>query len=196
MADNAIKPGIWLYFLSIFIFFGGITLFIVFLFVRIYGISSGLTQVKIPGAAELTLSDSGGYTVFLEKQSTLSGQIFDVSALNCKLANKETAEELPLVPATSNSNYNINGRSGVSILEFNLDKPGVYRFSAVYPAGQSGPTAVLAIGHGFLTQLFVTIFGGFVILGGSIFLSFVLGIWTFIKRYQAKQALAPAPPER
>src|SRR3990172_6931151 len=69
------------------------------------------------------------------------------------LVFKTTGSKIPLSHSSMNSTYSVGGRSGVSVLEFLIDKPGAYELSAWYPEGKEGTEVVLAIGHGFTGKL-------------------------------------------
>jgi hypothetical protein len=70
----------------------------------------------------------------------------------------------------TNITYNVNGRSGRSVLEFTPQTKGVYHITCGYDEQKEGPQAVLAIGSGFgrkivslLSRCFASMFGGGII---------------------------------
>jgi len=131
-------------------------LFIYFLFTGIFGLTDGLTQVVVPGKAELKLVETGGYTIFHEYRSRVKGKTYtwgvSLTGLTCHLT-APSGDEVPLRPASVNSTYSINERAGTAVLEFTIAEPGVYQFSAAYSDGRAEPEGVLAIGHGFVSKL-------------------------------------------
>jgi hypothetical protein len=41
------------------------------------GLAEDLTRVVCPSASSVTLTDTGSYTIFYERRSTVDGQVFD-----------------------------------------------------------------------------------------------------------------------
>jgi hypothetical protein len=87
------------------------------------------------------------------------------------------------------STYSFGARKGVSVLQFNIDQPGIYEFSASYPRGQEGPEVVLAMGRGFMKKLMGTIFGGLALFFGSGAIAVAITVVTLLKRQKAKKQL-------
>lgn len=168
------------------IFLAGVIGFAGFLFWSLAGMGENLIQVVVPGEQELHLKEPGAYTVFHEYRSAVGGRVYSggegVSGLECKLTSKKTGAAIPLSPSTSASRYDYGGRSGVSLLEFAIAEPGDYVLKAAYPEGQTGSQAVLAVDHGFIGKILLTVFGGFAILFGSIVVSLSIVVVTLIKR--------------
>lgn len=174
----------------------GVGLFVYFLLTGIFHITDNLTQIVVPGEAELTLQAHLNYTIFFEEQSVVNGQIFSIretlSGLTCHVREQSAGTEVPLYPSHTSMNYNVNGRSGRSVLEFTPQASGAYRLTCDYEQGKQGPQAVLAIGAGFgrklttmLSKCFAAMFGGG-ILGAAII------IVVYRQRENAKKQLAQA----
>lgn len=125
------------------------------------GLTDDLQQVVVPGTTELMLEETGSYTIFYEYRSTVDGRVFrtpeSVSGLNVELVSLDTGEAIPLTSPGSDSDYSIRGRAGRSVLSFRIDQPGRYALTGEYASGAQGPEVVLAIGHGFGRELFLTI---------------------------------------
>lgn len=193
MSVQNITPSRWYYGLAVLVAIIGTVFFAVFLFKSLSGLADGLIQVVVPGESDIVLTGPGNYTVFYEHQSVVGNKIYStgehLSGLQCFLIEKSTGSEIALPPASVGSSYSIGGRSGKSVLEFNIDKPGSYEFSAWYPEGQKGPEVVLAIGHNFTFKLMGTIFGGIAIFLSSVVIAVAITIITFLKRRKARRKL-------
>jgi len=129
-------------------------------FKDISGLTDMLRQVVVPGKSDITLVETGKYTIFYEHESVVgdkvywTGQSFP-AGLECHLKNKATGAGVPLARPMGSSTYSLGQRSGQSILEFRIDQPGTYEISAAYGKGQSGPDVVIAVGHGFAKAIIV-----------------------------------------
>lgn len=190
MSNKNIKPSRWYYGLAILVFIIGGLLFAWFLFRNLNGLAERLTQVIAPGKTDITLSEPGKYTVFYEYQSVVGNRVYstgeNLSGLECTLVSKTTDSPIKLSRSSMNSTYSIGGRSGVSILEFTIEKPGLYELSGSYSEGREGPEVVLAIGHGFMGKLLGTILGGLSIFFVSAAIGVTITVMTFLKRRKAK----------
>jgi len=193
MNNGEIHPSRWYYGIAGVIFVGGWVAFGVFLFMNLSGMGSKLQQVVVPGKTDIALRDAGDYTIFYEYQSVVDNRVYstahELSGLGVTLTSKATGSLLSLVPNTSNSTYELGGRAGTSVFEFNIIEPGAYELSASYPKGQVGPEVVLAVGHDFTVGLLTTIFGSLAIAFGSNAISIALTIYTVIKRNKAIKRL-------
>ncbi len=122
------------------------------LFHGLFHVTDSLTQVVVPGRAELSLQRDTTYTVFLEKQSVVNGRIFSttqsVDGLACRVTSFQNGAVIPVTTAGSTASYDVNGRSGVSVLRFRTPADGKYLFACDYDPGSSGPEVVLAVGAG------------------------------------------------
>ncbi|MCH7942308.1 MAG: hypothetical protein IIB67_03640, partial [Proteobacteria bacterium] len=87
-----------------------------------------------------------------------------------------------------NASYQVDGRSGKSIFDFDIVEPGSYRVVARYGDGRTGPTIILAIGHDFAGGLLILVFSAlgimFLGLGGGA----AIAIITYLTRERALSA--------
>ncbi len=189
MNGQEIRPGRWMYGLAAVIFISGWVLFAVFLWKNLSGIGEGLQQVVVPAKTDITLAKPGKYTIFHEYRSVVGSKVFSsdrtVSGLQCSLASKATGVEVPLSRSLVTGTYDIGGRSGVSMLEFQIDEPGVYEFWAGYEGTGEGPRVVLAIGQGFGLRIATTVLGSLGIVFGCIGLAVAIAVYTAVKRHNA-----------
>jgi hypothetical protein len=169
----------------------GCVYFGVFLWQNISRIGENLTQVVVPGKSQLALSEPGKYTIFYEYQSVVGNKVYstrqDLSGLKCSLVSKDTGTGIALSPSTLNSRYSLGSRSGVSVFDFQIERPGTYELSAEYSRDQEGPEVVLAVGRGFAEGIFRTVAQGLGILFGSIALGVGIIVVTLVKRDKARK---------
>lgn len=190
---QVIRPSLWYISIGAVLFFLGIGLFVYFLFSGIVHITDSLTQIVVPGRAELTLTTPGTYTVFLEEQSVVNGRIYSskeaVNGLQCSVVSLPGKQKIVLRRPTTSTTYAVGGRNGRSVLEFQVLETGQYEFACDYPDETKGPEAVVAVGKGVSARIlrtiglsFVAIFGG-VICGGAVVVA------VFVMRERAKKKL-------
>ena len=189
MNGQEILPGRWYYGLAAVVFISGWVLFGLFLYRNLSGISSQLQQVVVPGKTQLSLNRPGSYTIYYEQESVVGSKVYStsrsLSGLECTVTAKATGEEVALSRAAVSARYSVGGRSGYSVFDFKIDRPGIYEIAAQYPEGQEGPEAVLAVGQGFTMRVLTTVFGGLAIVFGSIGLAVAIAVYTAVKRHKA-----------
>ena len=189
MNGQDIRPGRWYYGLAAVVFISGWVLFGLFLYRNLSGISSKLQQVVVPGKTQLSLNRPGSYTIYYEQESVVGSKVYStsrsLSGLECTVTAKATGEEVALSRAAVSARYSVGGRSGYSVFDFKIDRPGIYEIAAQYPEGQEGPEAVLAVGQGFTMRVLTTVFGGLAIVFGSIGLAVAIAVYTAVKRHKA-----------
>jgi hypothetical protein len=193
MMQDEIKPSRWYYGLAGLVFVAGWVLFALVLFKNLSGLADKLQQVVVPGNVELTLSKPGKYTIYYEHRSVVGPRIFSTEeampGLECRLVSRATGSNIPLSPVTASSSYTVGGRSGVAVLDFAVDRSGVYELSAAYPEGREGPEVVLAVGQGFTQGILIAVFGGLATVFGSMGAAVAIAVITFLKRMRAERAL-------
>jgi hypothetical protein len=203
MNDNPAGPSRAYYGLAVAVLVAGIALFVVVLWKGISSIPSRVQQVVAPGRAELTLSTSGDYTIFYEYRSVIGNRVYstgeDVPGLECTLTSKAIGATVPLKDSTLNSNYTFGGRSGRSVFDFYIDRPGTYELTSSYREGRKGEEVVLAVGPGDIAMKMVKMaFLAVGILLGSIVLTIAIVLITAIKRHNAAKrrqtSSGPPPP--
>lgn len=194
MHETEIRPSRWYYALAVLVFVGGFVAFGLFLWKNLSGMAEGFQQVVVPGKAELSLTKPGKYTIFYEHESVVGNKVYStgesVSGLECSVVSKATGAEVRLSRSTMHSTYSMGGRSGTSLLDFQIDQLGTYELSAQYSAGQAGPEIVLAVGQGFGMEIVTTVFGGLAIVFGSMGAAVAIALYTLLKRQKAKKRLA------
>lgn len=175
----------------------------IFLFSTVFSTINNLTdipsvQVVVPGRNDIRLSEAGKYTIFYEHKSVVENSVYstseDIPGIQVVLTTEDAGTEIPLSKRSMSSSYTIGGRSGVSLFDFTIDRPGTYEIAASYPSSIHGPQIVLAIFHASsIDKLFSDIMNlalrGFAL----VFVPFAVGIAiivvTFIKRRKAKRTI-------
>lgn len=155
------------------------------------GITAGLTQIVVPGAATLDLRTPGAYTIFHERTSQVDGRVYEstgVSGLRIAVRSLATGEAVPTRPPGGSSTYNFGGRSGRSVLVFDVRAPGAYEVAAAYDDGRREPRTVLAVGSGFLGTLFATIALSLGVAFAGIAVALLITIVTLLRRRRVLRA--------
>ena len=150
----------------------------------------------MPRSYFISLPEAGTYVIFHEYQSSVAGRVFatnnvNLSGMHVSLVGKATGEQVKVVPRSATYAYS-SGVSGVSILEFDIRKPGVYQCSAWYEKG-AGPEIVLAIGKGSGDKMWGVIVRSLAILFIALGLSIVTGLVIFLKRKTARRSAQSLP---
>lgn len=153
-------------------------------------IDDDFQRATFPGQAELTLSEAGTYTIFVEHPV---GSSLDpaVGRMMVEVIS-EQGDSVQLNNPAGSLTYTLAGESGEAVLEFEVDEAGTFLMVADYPTGDAGPSVTLAVNKGFGGRLFAGI--GTVILVPLVTwtTAIVIVVVTFLKRRKA--AAAPTSP--
>lgn len=94
----------------------------------------------MPSRSDITLSQTGKYTIFYEYRSVVGNRVYstgqDIPSIQINLVSRDVGSEIPLSNTSMNSTYTVGSRSGIGLFDFTVDKPGIYELSASYPAVQ------------------------------------------------------------
>ena len=167
----------------------GVVLFVVFLFTQII---SNLPQIQVivPGTHGINLEKPGKYTVFYEYQSVIDNKIYatgeSLSGMVVTLKSRKYFQDVVLSKPSTSSTYQAGGRAGTSVLEYEIEEPGTYIFTANYPGGNSNPEVLLAIGQ---FKILGTTLSSLVIFFGSLTIGGFIIVRTYLKRRKAKERL-------
>jgi hypothetical protein len=161
-----------------------------------------LTQVVVPGSAEIRFPKPGAYAVYYEYRSVIDGVKYFRDEcpprLRCQLRSKQTGEAVELAPSTVEGDvYTYPERAGVMFKRFSMDQPGAYDFSCQYLDGGSHPKSVMAVGPNLVWELFngvgkpvAAIISGVLVFALACGISMlIIGIVAF-KRHRSKKTLA------
>jgi hypothetical protein len=120
-----------------------------------------MTQVIVPGSANITFPKKGAYAVYYEHRSLVDGVRYINSKapppLNCSLTSKDNGKEVGVSPEYIEGNtYSTKDRErvGVHILSISMTEPGTYTFTCHYADEEAEPKVVVAIGPNIVWELF------------------------------------------
>jgi hypothetical protein len=159
---------------------------------RLGGWAERMMRVVVPGQADLTLKESGTYTIFHEHQSTVDGRVYSVhtvSGLKISVRARPSGQVIPLQNAVG-SRYSVRAQAGRSLFDFVVPAAGTYEISAAYDGGRAQPQTVLAIDRGFVGDLILTILGAIAMAFAGMGTAAAIAVVVFIKRRRAKRAAA------
>ncbi len=189
MANSDISPSRWYYGFSILVLVVGLSFFGWWLFSSISGMAGGLIQVVAPGTAKLNLQEAGEYTIFFENQTIVDGSYYsirdNIAGLHIEIFENSTGVKLATYSLHGSFTYNFGGRSGQSILAFQISHPGIYQLNAFYQQDYQGPQVVLAIGRDLIEKIVSTVILSLAVFFGSIILSASLAMIIYRKRQKA-----------
>jgi len=163
-----------------------------------------LTQVIVPGSADIYFPKAGAYAVYYEYRSVIDGVSYIRDkyppSINCQLKSKATGENIELTPNYIEGNiYETQNqeRAGVLINSISMDQSGVYNFSCQYPDGYTCPQIVLAVGPNIVWEFFniavkpiaAGISGMLAFVGACGVSILIIGFVAF-KRHQSKNSMA------
>ena len=190
-----VKPSWWYASIGVVFALSGVGLFAFFLVTGIVHLTDSLTQVVVPGHVDLTLTQPGTYTIFLEKNSVVNGRIYStsesVNGLECVInAQGSNEQSIPIQPSRGTISYSVNQRSGRSVWQFVLTKSGRYGFSCGYPEGVRGPELVVAVGTGVGRSIGVTVVRSLVAMFSGFGLCGIVIAVLYFLRARSKERLS------
>ena len=188
MKTIKIRPSRWLYVISFALILGAVL--VGFLIgADVLNMQDRLQRVVVPGESEITITESGEYTIFYEYQSIVNSKSFstekELPNLEYKLIAKTTGSQIPLTSTGSRqTTYEGPSHSGVSTFNFDIESPGIYEFSAWYLNGQNSEKVVFAIGQ---KLPIAKLFGSIALIFLMIIAGVIIFIVIFVKKQKAKK---------
>jgi hypothetical protein len=163
-----------------------------------------LTQVVVPGSADIHFPKAGAYAVYYEYRSIVDGVRYDRDkyppSISCRLTSKATGADIPLAPDyIAGNKYETQNweRAGVLIKSISIDQPGIYNLSCHYTDGRTCPPIVLAVGPNIVWEFFsiaartvLTAAAGLAVLLGSGAVAAFVALAIALKRRQSRKAAA------
>lgn len=158
-----------------------------------------LTQVVVPGSADVTFPKKGAYAVYYEYRGVIDGVSYTRDEyppiMRCQLKSKAAGKAIRLEPTNVKGNIYVThnpDRAGVMYKEINIDQPGIYTFSCQYTDGRTIPRSVMAVGPNIVWGFFniaakpiaASIGGGLAFLCACGVSLLIIGFVAF-KRYQS-----------
>ena len=159
-----------------------------------------LSQVIVPGSADISFAKPGAYTDYYEYRSLVDGVRYETGkqppALECSLASKATGARINAVPDFVESNIfktQAQERIGVLIMSITIDDPGSYSFACNYRDGSTQPEIVVSVGPNFVWESFNvfakaggSILSGLAVLTFAMLASIIVLLFVIVKRTQSK----------
>jgi hypothetical protein len=166
-----------------------------------------LTQVVVPGAAEIYFPKAGAYAVYHEYRSEFEGERYFRDrlppGLTCRLESQATGREVALAASHVEGNIyttRYRERVGRMIRTISIDRPGLYQFSCRYAVGGTQPEIVLAVGPNLVWEYFnIAARPLAAFLGGAAVFSLALGISALLvgfTLYYRRRSRASGPVKR
>lgn len=161
MNRHTTKPSRWFYMLAALILMAGMAACAFIFTSGMKAIGRAFTRIVAPGEAEVMLPRAGNYTIYYEHKSVVDGKAYvtgePLSPIEVSIESKETGDAILIRPSAINATYDLGGRSGRSIFDFTVDRPGAYVIDVRYADGIDGPEIVLTISQGFTLKLVLMI---------------------------------------
>jgi hypothetical protein len=160
-----------------------------------------LTQVVVPGSAEIAFPKAGAYAVYYEYRSVVNGVRYAGSEtpprLDCRLKSA-TGKEITAVPDYVEGHAystRAGARAGVFFKSVSIDEPGSYHFACMYPDGSTKPEIVVAVGPnlawefiGIAVKWAVALLAGLAVLAASFVVAAAVAVGVAVKRRQSARA--------
>jgi hypothetical protein len=149
----------------------------------------GLQRVPIPGQAEVSFEEPGGYTFYYEGLGASDEQV-TIPSFNVSLKSVGSGEEVPIRDFVGSTTYDFAGHAGRALGTFRIEEPG--RFLLQTEGESQGGQANVAVGPSIGSDIFRTV--GLAIAGSLILLlaAAVLAAVVAVRRNQARLLPAPA----
>lgn len=160
---------------------------------RIRDLDDALPQVLGPGDARVRVGTPGRQTIFLETRTTYRGRTYstgDVSGLQI-VVHDPAGRSVRVRSASSNTTYDVGGRSGRSIAAFSAPRAGSYD---VETTADTDTRFVLAIGRLDVLSLVGLILGGVAIAGFTFLAGVTLIVLTIMDRRKRGSAAPTIGP--
>ena len=157
------------------------------------GITNGLIRVPVPGETSVDL-EAGDWTIFYEHVGEYNGELYNTSSdaplMNVSVTG-EDGQEAEVGPSTGSFDYNISGKAGYSIGDFEIDDEGSYTIVTSVSDPADDGNYLLALGKDLGTSTAALVVG---IVGmiGSAFVAFVMWLVVIIMRSRAKKRMQAA----
>lgn len=144
----------WYWIAALLIFLAGLADCAVFVTKNLDNLFGSLIQVTVPGTVELTFTEVGSYTIFMEADEQQP-----TAKLNVRLVSQKTGAFVNVDPVTTPKFYIWDDRLATAVKEFRIEQPGPYALDAFFSASPRETPATLTIGHNWgerFLDIFVT----------------------------------------
>ena len=174
------KSIIWPYLLAGGIFVSGIIYMVYLIFAIVEDFSDSSFRFIAPCNEVSVQLETEKYTVYYEYKTYFEGVYFDtgssINGLKLNIKDKFNNEEITVKNSAVNSSYTNSNGSGVSVLDFEIEKSGEYAISSSF-VDDKHKKVVLSIGKTMGWGFINSIFGIIGIFLGSMLLSILVAIF-------------------
>jgi hypothetical protein len=148
-----------------------------------------LQRVPIPGQAEVSFAEPGGYTLYSEGVGA-SDEEATIPPFSVSLAPVGGGQEVPIRDYGGSTTYDLAGHSGRALGTFQIEEPGRFLLQAEgEPPGVEANVAVgPSVGPAIFRTVILTVVGTF----GLLLVGAVLAVVVAVLRNRARRLL-PAP---
>ena len=158
---SAVRPSLWYCLLGVPFLLAGGGFYVYTLSHGLVHVTDSLTQVVVPGKAQLNFKRGVTYTVFLEENTVVRGKVYSangsISGLECTVRSVANGDPVRMPHPDMSTTYDLGGRSGYSVLEFTIPESGSYEFACGYGEGVHGPEVAMAVGSGVGTRIIMVV---------------------------------------
>jgi hypothetical protein len=148
----------------------------------------GFERVDVPGSAEVSLEDDGGYSIYYERPGLDTED--DLPPISVAVTAPD-GSAVDLDRYGSDVSYSVSGFDGRGVFTFTADNSGNYRVRTDGASGQ------VAVGRGIGARFAGAVVAGVATILLAPLLGALLALVTFLRRSRAKRAQAVAwqPPQ-
>jgi hypothetical protein len=158
-----------------------------------------LTQVVVPGSADVSFPKKGAYAIYYEYRSVIDGVSYSRDEyppiMTCQLKSKANGKAVRLKTTDVKGNIYTShnpDRAGVMYKEISIDQPGMYTFSCQYTDGRTIPRSVMAVGPNIVWGFFnialkpiAAFFAGGLVFFIGLGISILMIVLVAFKRHQS-----------
>ncbi len=192
MEFHRLQPGRQYYLMAVVILAAGAVFFTWNLRTGLDRLTSSMQRVVVPGSQVVRFDEPDHYVMFYEFKSRIGRKDYNtgprLSGLICELNEASTEAYVPLMLSTEHIEYSAEPYAGVSVFEFDIEKPGTYILTSFYAEGESGRKIVMAVASDFRRRLRKVTRPSLFVMVGSIFFALIITFIVFGKRHRAKEA--------
>lgn len=174
------KSTIWPFLLAGGIFISGIIYIIYLIFAVVDDFTDSSFRFTTPCNEVSVQLEAGKYTIYYEYKTYFEDIYFDtgetINGLKLDIKDKINNEEVAVKNSAVNASYTNSNGSGVSVLDFEIEKPGEYVISSSF-VDNKHEKVVLNIGKAMGWGFINSIFGIIGIFLGSIVISVLVAIF-------------------
>ena len=190
---QAIRPSLWWMAMAIPFCLVGVGLAVFFLVTEIQRVGASMAYADVPGEMDVNLKRNLSYTVFLEQMSGGSSNPAPMFALKssvrCELRSLPDGELIPMSAPSGSTTYNYGARSGISLLNFTVDRDGTYLLGCQDYRGKPGPRLRIAVGAGAAEAITTAVEKSLVAFFGGGIVALLIFVRVLMLRDQSKRAI-------